>query len=412
MATDFDPYGILQVPPSARQEQIDEAYRKQYAAHGSDQSPDIRLREIQAAYRILSDPEERRQYDERRSRGPAPTAVAEQPLADLRDTNPVIHSRVIELLMAGDHKLVRESSSEAELIRRKPFSWFWAIFWALFGVIPLLFYLAYHSSRARRLVRLTINADGTLQETSTEFHQSGVVDPDEVAWTLKDVVRGVLLIIGVCMVWIVLFSIAAVLIAGGADSIDQDANALTAQLLLSVLFDATAVTGVWWFTIRKYGLSWRALGFRKPVQGYLWLPFAVFVAAVVLQGIYGSVLNAFGVNPDPDLPDPVYENAIPLAILIITTTIVAPIAEETFFRGFIFAGLRRNLGVIWAAVVSGGLFGLVHAGNPGYIAFLPMIAIIGAMFALTYNYSKSLYSTIMAHFFFNVFAIIVTLAQR
>jgi membrane protease YdiL (CAAX protease family) len=65
MATDFDPYAILQVPRSAGQQEIDEAYRRQWAAYPGDPTPEVRLRELQTAYRILSDPVERRAYDER-----------------------------------------------------------------------------------------------------------------------------------------------------------------------------------------------------------------------------------------------------------------------------------------------------------------------------------------------------------
>lgn len=82
MATDFDPYQILEVPRSAGQAEIDEAYRRQWAAYPSDAAPEARLREIQAAYRILSDADERRAYDERLSRrtvdgGPVPAQPAE-----------------------------------------------------------------------------------------------------------------------------------------------------------------------------------------------------------------------------------------------------------------------------------------------------------------------------------------------
>ena len=55
----------MQVERTAGQDEIDQAYRRQWAAYPSDPAPDTRLRELQTAYRILSDPEERRAYDER-----------------------------------------------------------------------------------------------------------------------------------------------------------------------------------------------------------------------------------------------------------------------------------------------------------------------------------------------------------
>jgi hypothetical protein len=59
VGTDFNPYRILSVEPYADQAAIDAAYRALADAG------DGRRLEIETAYRILSDPEQRRAYDER-----------------------------------------------------------------------------------------------------------------------------------------------------------------------------------------------------------------------------------------------------------------------------------------------------------------------------------------------------------
>ena len=46
--------------------------------------------------------------------------------------------------------------------------------------------------------------------------------------------------------------------------------------------------------------------------------------------------------------------------------ITAPLAEEIFFRGFIFGGLRRYMNLATAGAISGFLFALAH-GDPGLI---------------------------------------------
>jgi membrane protease YdiL (CAAX protease family) len=120
----------------------------------------------------------------------------------------------------------------------------------------------------------------------------------------------------------------------------------------------------------------------------------------------------FDVSPDTDLPDAMFDNAIPLAMLITTTLLIAPIVEEIFFRGFVFGGLNRKWGFVRAAFVSSSLFGLAHVGNPGYLVLLPLVGMLGAMFAWAYYYSRSLYTTIVTHMIFNSIAIITTLATR
>jgi ABC-type glycerol-3-phosphate transport system permease component len=75
----------------------------------------------------------------------------------------------------------------------------------------------------------------------------------------------------------------------------------------------------------------------------------------------------------------IYEGA---AILVAGVLIVlgAPIAEELFFRGFVFAGLRRDLPLWPAAVIAGGVFGLLHllAAN---IDVAVLLAVFGVVLA-------------------------------
>ncbi len=66
MATDFDPYRILEVPPRADQEEIERAYERLAASPGGVLSDEGR-RAVETAYLILRDPEQRRAYDERRA---------------------------------------------------------------------------------------------------------------------------------------------------------------------------------------------------------------------------------------------------------------------------------------------------------------------------------------------------------
>lgn len=69
MSYNFDCYRILEVDPSADPSTIEEAYRRlsERYSRARDGATEERLRELRAAYAILSDPEQRRAYDERRA---------------------------------------------------------------------------------------------------------------------------------------------------------------------------------------------------------------------------------------------------------------------------------------------------------------------------------------------------------
>jgi membrane protease YdiL (CAAX protease family) len=71
--------------------------------------------------------------------------------------------------------------------------------------------------------------------------------------------------------------------------------------------------------------------------------------------------------------------------------------EETFFRGFLFGGLRGRWGFFAAALASGLLFAVAHI-DP--LVFIPFTA-VGMIFAWGYVYSGSLLASVIAHLLFN-----------
>jgi hypothetical protein len=87
------------------------------------------------------------------------------------------------------------------------------------------------------------------------------------------------------------------------------------------------------------------------------------------------------------------------ALLVLSaalTCVVAPFAEEFLFRGFIFTALRNWRGVLPAALITGLLFGLVHAGSAPAVDLVPLAA-LGFALCLLYRATGSLYPCVAAH---------------
>jgi membrane protease YdiL (CAAX protease family) len=80
MATDFDPYRILQVSTTAGQDEIEQAYERMAAIVRDGGMDEESRRAVDAAYLILREPDQRRAYDERRAEAIARGAV--MPAAD------------------------------------------------------------------------------------------------------------------------------------------------------------------------------------------------------------------------------------------------------------------------------------------------------------------------------------------
>ena len=78
----------------------------------------------------------------------------------------------------------------------------------------------------------------------------------------------------------------------------------------------------------------------------------------------------------------------------LNAVVVAPIVEEILFRGVLYKALRSRLSVIQAAVVSA----IVFAGAHGYslTGFFAVMS-AGFLWALLYEYTRSLAACALAH---------------
>jgi membrane protease YdiL (CAAX protease family) len=89
------------------------------------------------------------------------------------------------------------------------------------------------------------------------------------------------------------------------------------------------------------------------------------------------------------------ENLLVAITAILLIVVLAPVSEELFFRGFLFAGLRARFSLWPAVVASGLLFGLVHA--PSGITTVPLLAVLGGVLAWFYAWNGSLWPCIFIH---------------
>ena len=122
---------------------------------------------------------------------------------------------------------------------------------------------------------------------------------------------------------------------------------------------------------------WR--GRARPEDfGFRRVSLALGVAAVViaavgyygLTAIYGAIANLHGKDKLPSELGATHSTAALVAAGAFVC-VIAPIAEEFFFRGFFFGALRkwrvviggRDIGTWLAAVITGLLFGLAHTGS-------------------------------------------------
>ena len=130
------------------------------------------------------------------------------------------------------------------------------------------------------------------------------------------------------------------------------------------------------------------------------LPVATVVMAVQvteflsLNHVFGDPAKpAVGLHEIARLP-----NRFALLGLAVLAMVVAPVAEEIFFRGMLYNALRQRLTVVAAALLQAGVFSFFHNFGPAGSA---AIALAGLAFAFVYEWRKTLVAPILLHLAIN-----------
>ena len=98
------------------------------------------------------------------------------------------------------------------------------------------------------------------------------------------------------------------------------------------------------------------------------------------------------------------DSTLALVAVAVLVCVMAPIAEELFFRGFCFTALRRWIGLVPGALLTGLIFGGIHAGSADAV-FLPPLAFLGMALCVLYYRTGSLLPCMVLHAFNNSLAL-------
>lgn len=155
-----------------------------------------------------------------------------------------------------------------------------------------------------------------------------------------------------------------------------------------------------WRHARRTGMTAADLGLtsRRPIGDILW-GIGGYAVAVPLVWLASSISDwLFNTHETP--LSPIIRDfagtrlALVQALLICQATIIAPIAEEVFFRGVFYKSLSAKMRWIPAAAITALLFAVVHPQLPG--GFLSLLA-LGIVFNTLYALRGSLLPSITAH---------------
>jgi len=182
----------------------------------------------------------------------------------------------------------------------------------------------------------------------------------------------------------------------------------------SVLLVATQIglLLVSWFLVFRPGAlaALPSLPGRDPGgairAGLGWGIVAWFGATAASAGVVW-VLESLGIDAEPQAAERAIQILDPW-LVILAVVILAPIAEEVFFRGVVFNAWLREGGRRWAFIGSSALFALIHAS---VVALLP-IFLLGLALAWIYQRTGNLLAPIAMHAMVNGVSVALALLVR
>tara|TARA_B110000881_G_scaffold221345_1_gene250299 strand:+ start:2406 stop:3257 length:852 start_codon:yes stop_codon:yes gene_type:complete len=97
-----------------------------------------------------------------------------------------------------------------------------------------------------------------------------------------------------------------------------------------------------------------------------------------------------------------------LGAMVFSAVVVAPIAEEVIFRGFLYPVVKRYSEPWFAAIFTGCLFGVIHFNLMSF----PLLALMGIVLVVLYEITGSLWVPIACHAAFNALQVGVMMLAR
>ena len=217
--------------------------------------------------------------------------------------------------------------------------------------------------------------------------RAGISDDLLVPWGWQEVALFViLLVIGGVVVTRGMAEIAVRFL--GVDPNDMFGTTMSTAksvvvLLSQAILDGGAILYLYLMLLARTDAPfWQTIGWREMKPGTRKIRDSAMhflaggaVLAVVVTFV-GGFLNSKGTLPIEEL----LKARVSMVLFGVMGVLVAPLVEETIFRGFLYPVIARRLGIAAGIAITGTLFGLMHAaqlgGAWGQIALLILVGVV------------------------------------
>ena len=148
-------------------------------------------------------------------------------------------------------------------------------------------------------------------------------------------------------------------------------------------------------------LGWNKVNFLQSVKSMLKIWGIIWLAHIA----YMLILAGLEITPPENVLSELLQKPTLLLLIanIFLIAVVAPIIEETLFRGLLFNGIRTYCGIWTAIIISAAIFSGLHFE---WLGFIPRFA-LGIGLGYLYVKSGSIYPSIGLHSLNNLIAVLI-----
>lgn len=236
-----------------------------------------------------------------------------------------------------------------------------------------------------------------------------MVEGTHPLWTIGDVIRVIIIFLASGYAFVILQSFFSRVIPAFN-------NENFRMIFNTAVMNVVGISVILYFIVKKYhqdikeaGLTLKkfSTGVFYAITGYM----ALLPILVIILVITFFVTRFLEYKPPVQ---PIVEVFIKekgtsmLWFSAVFAAVFGPIAEEIFFRGFMYNAVKKKTGIFWAVIITSAIFSLLHAHIVG---FFPIFA-LGVLLAYLYEKTGSLVPSMAVHITHNLGMVILVFLMK
>lgn len=189
--------------------------------------------------------------------------------------------------------------------------------------------------------------------------------------------------------------------------LDLFQNELYAGTLMGFIMAIIFTTVLYFVVLKPKKQSWKAVGVQSfPLKEWKVIAFWTIILIIVSLALV-IAMSFLGIGTANSKTESLQSQMtlINFIIVFVSASIISPIYEEIFYRGFLYRFFSSRYGVLSGMIISSIIFTVVHI--PTYNT-LPVNFVSGLIFSWVYHKTGSVLPSILIHGIFNGIAVILT----